>query len=242
MHVIPVIDLHGGVVVHARGGDRSAYRPIATPLSPSAQPVDVCRGLLSLFPFDTFYIADLDAIDTGTAKIAVLEELEAAFPSVTLWADTGIKHVSGLTPLARFARIRPVIGSESLQDLDALRFPRAILSLDFKGGASLGLTDVDRQPQLWPDTVIVMSLDAVGAQNGPDFARLSNIVAIAETRRVYAAGGVRSAADLHRLNALGVHGALAATSLHSGALSGGDLARLSSLANDAKGGLGRPPD
>ena len=63
MEIIPVIDLMGGVVVHARMGQRNAYRPIATPLSPTSDPLDVTRGLMSVYPFTSIYAADLDAID-----------------------------------------------------------------------------------------------------------------------------------------------------------------------------------
>ncbi len=65
MQIIPVIDIKNGVVVHARAGDRASYRPIETPLASSAEPLAVIEGLLSLFPFDTLYLADLDGIERG---------------------------------------------------------------------------------------------------------------------------------------------------------------------------------
>ena len=62
MEIIPVIDLKGGFVVRAQKGNRDAYRPIETPMSPSSDAVDVVRGLLALHEFRTLCIADLDAI------------------------------------------------------------------------------------------------------------------------------------------------------------------------------------
>jgi phosphoribosylformimino-5-aminoimidazole carboxamide ribotide isomerase len=62
VEIIPVVDLKGGVVVRARMGRREEYRPIETPLAPTSDPVDVARGLLSVHPFATLYVADLDAI------------------------------------------------------------------------------------------------------------------------------------------------------------------------------------
>ncbi len=62
MRVIPVLDLLGGKVVRARMGDRASYRPIESPLSPTSDAVDVVRGLLAVHPFQTLYVADLDAI------------------------------------------------------------------------------------------------------------------------------------------------------------------------------------
>src|SRR6185436_6503296 len=82
MEIIPVIDLKGGLVVRARLGRRDQYRPIETPLSPTSDPVDVTRGLLSVFRFRTLYVADLDAIEhTGDSR-ATLARLKAAFPQL----------------------------------------------------------------------------------------------------------------------------------------------------------------
>jgi hypothetical protein len=67
MEIIPVIDLKGGLVVRARMGQRDQYRPIETPLSPTSHPADVVQGLMSVFPFRTLYVADLDAIE-GTSS------------------------------------------------------------------------------------------------------------------------------------------------------------------------------
>src|SRR5919201_2605160 len=90
MDVIPVIDLKGGVVVHARMGRRDEYRPMATPLSPTSDPLDVVRGLLSVHPFATIYVADLDAIERSGDNGAALRRLRAELPEVTFWVDRGL--------------------------------------------------------------------------------------------------------------------------------------------------------
>ena len=79
-------------------------------------------------------------------------------------------------------------------------------------------------PGGWPRDVIVMTLARVGSGAGPDLARLSEIQAKAPQRSIYAAGGVRDVADLAALSKLGVAGALVATSLHDGRLTGADIA------------------
>ena len=81
MEIIPVIDLKGGLVVRARMGQRDQYRPIETPLSPTSHPADVVQGLMSVFPFRTLYVADLDAIERTGDNDAVLVRLKAAFPA-----------------------------------------------------------------------------------------------------------------------------------------------------------------
>jgi phosphoribosylformimino-5-aminoimidazole carboxamide ribotide isomerase len=57
--------------------------------------------------------------------------------------------------------------------------------------------------------------------------RLANIKSRAIGRQIYAAGGVRDANDLASLARAGISGALVATSLHDGKLTGAQIARLS---------------
>src|SRR5258705_4662598 len=90
MELSPIIDVLGGLGVHARMGQRDQYRPIATPLAPTSDPVDVARGLLSVHPFRALYIADLDAIEGREDNRAALIRLKGEFPRLTLWVDNGI--------------------------------------------------------------------------------------------------------------------------------------------------------
>ncbi len=228
MEVIPVIDLKGGVVVHARRGERALYRPIETPLATGSAPEAVLAGLFAVFPFRTVYVADLDAIAGGAGHDAVLADLAARFPGVTFWVDNGIgTEAAARAWLARHPGVL-VIGSESQGDSTLLAAlageRRVVLSLDFRGEDFLGPAAILTETALWPVRVIAMTLARVGGGAGPDFARLAEITARAEGRAVYAAGGVRDAADLAALAAAGIAGVLVASALHSGALDGAALA------------------
>ena len=112
----------------------------------------------------------------------------------------------------------PVIGSESQRDCDLIAQHRGstgvVLSLDFRGDAFQGPQEILEAPSLWPRRVIVMTLARVGSGAGPDLARLAAIRSIAGEREIYAAGGVRDAADLLALKTAGASGALIATALH----------------------------
>src|SRR5437588_4709504 len=88
MEVIPVIDLKDGVVVHARMGMRSAYAPIESSLSPTSRPNNVARGLLSIFPFRKFYVADLDAIENKGNNNAALMQVSLDCSDILLWLDS----------------------------------------------------------------------------------------------------------------------------------------------------------
>ena len=223
MQVIPVLDLIEGLVVRAKMGDRDAYRPIETPLSATADPVDVTRGLMRLGPFPTLYIADLDAIRGRGDNFAALARLREAFPDVELWIDNGAATLAGVEATERYGV--PVLGSESQSDatLVASR-PDALLSLDFRGEAFQGPPELLSRSERWPERVIVMTLNRVGGGAGPDFEQLAAIRARAGGRRIYAAGGVRNGADLTTLRAAGAAGVLVASALHDGRIARTDWA------------------
>lgn len=235
MRVIPVLDLKGGLVVHATGGNRAAYRPIETPLAASADPIDVTRGLLGVFPFDTLYIADLDGIaGTGRNHDSICA-LRSEFAGVEIWIDEGAAQTNAVAALARMGRVRPVVGSETLlsqgrlADLLAAGAGRALLSLDYKGDQLLGPAGLDEEPRLWPDTVIAMTLAAVGMDGGPDLDRVATLKRRSRNTRIVAAGGVRGRGDLEALHRAGASAVLVASALHSKKLEAGDLSAVAGL-------------
>ncbi|MDN5928649.1 MAG: HisA/HisF-related TIM barrel protein [Hyphomicrobiales bacterium] len=230
MRIIPVLDLKGGEVVRAAKGRRDEYKPIVTPLSPGSDIVSVAEGLRTLYPFPTFYIADLDAIEGREPNSAALARLGAMEEPPQLWVDAGFTDAEKLSAALAEPSICPVLGTESQHD-DALlrRFrdhPGLILSLDFFGDGFHGPASFLDEPELWPRRIIVMTLARVGAAAGPDFERLEQIMARAGGREIIAAGGVRNEADIRALSALGAAAALVATSLHDGTLTPEQLASL----------------
>lgn len=224
MDLIPVIDLKGGMVVHARRGDRANYRPIETPLSPTARPLDVARGLLALHPFRRLYIADLDAIAGTGDNLAPAQEIAEAFAGLELWVDRGIAGAAEARAWREHCLGPVVLGSESAPDVTTLRAAlaaagdAAVLSLDFRGDDFQGPAAILSGATAWPRRVIAMTLARVGSGAGPDLERLAALKARAGDRAVYAAGGVRDASDLAALRRLGIAGALVATALHDGRL------------------------
>ena len=218
MQAIPVIDLKRGAVVRARMGERASYPPLVSPLAPTSDPVAVVGGLIAVYPFPTLYVADLDAIEGKGDNLSTLGRLRSEFPALEMWIDNGAADSSALEALIGAGLGAPVIGSESQRDgalvsrhRDSMR---VVLSLDFRGEAFQGPAEILAEPALWPRRVIVMTLARVGSGAGPDLERLAAIRSIAGNREIYAAGGVRDAADLKALKAAGASGALIATALH----------------------------
>jgi len=230
VEVIPVLDLKDGAVVHARLGQRSQYRPIETPLSSSSNPVDVARGLLSIFPFETFYIADLDAIEGLGDNDAALSLLRTEFPGLAFWVDNGEANLARARCWLDSELGHLVLGSESQKDDAVVRGlsndDRVILSLDYRADALAGPAMLLNDALAWPSRVIAMTLARVGSAMGPDWDRLAAIKVLAGEKRVYAAGGVRDADDLFALAKTGIAGALVASCLHNGKLAGAQIASL----------------
>lgn len=230
MDIIPVIDLMHGLVVHAREGRREQYQPLVSPLCASPEPSAVVAGLLALHPFRTIYIADLDALMGRARQTQIIHQLRRDFPDLVFWLDQGLTgsedcQLVGIDPALA------VIGSESLNEASLGWLAEApapfILSLDSLDGRALGPESLAQRPELWPETVILMTLSRVGSQQGPDFALAASYLRQHPQRRWIAAGGVRHTDDLEQLKAMGIAGVLMASALHSGAVDAAMLAQLS---------------
>jgi phosphoribosylformimino-5-aminoimidazole carboxamide ribotide isomerase len=230
LHIIPVIDLLNGAVVHAKQGARHNYQPIKSLLTASSQPLDVVAALLDLYPFTQLYIADLNAIQKLTSNnFAAVSAIATRFPRLEIWLDAGLQTFP-------HASIRHIFGSENfahLEDYLAIK-EEGILSLDFMPESILDKPILDENAcsasqypcafqggaeflenaKYWPKKVIVMALAQVGANAGVNVDLLQKILALKTDQNIYAAGGVRGLGDLITLRNIGVHGALIATALH----------------------------
>jgi phosphoribosylformimino-5-aminoimidazole carboxamide ribotide isomerase len=227
--VIPVIDLKGGAVVHARGGARETYRPIETPLGPANDPIAIARALIGITQSPMLYVADLDAIENCGDHFQICRDLADVLPTTQLWIDAGFSTVADCAfwlPLGATL----VVGSESLGAVETWHSFRTnfgqslILSLDFGADGFRGPGSLLAEAAAWPERIIAMSLPNVGAGRGPDLERLTATIGSAGPRAVYAAGGVRSIGDLDAIAAAGASGALVATALHRGAIGQKEIA------------------
>ena len=220
MEIIPVIDVMGGKVVHAQGGVRADYRPLVSGLTDSHKPAKVIMALLAYYPFQTIYIADLDAIRFGKKDVDLYFELFQAHPNINFYIDAGVTDQQSWLLLATNSNVYPVIGSETLRDITWLDNvdvqEKSILSLDFKQGVFLGNEDLLKSPKLWPKQIIAMNLDCIGSQTGPDLNLLADLKSKNSNCDIIAAGGVRIEQDLIALDQQGIKQVLIASALHDG--------------------------
>jgi phosphoribosylformimino-5-aminoimidazole carboxamide ribotide isomerase len=240
MRVIPVIDLKGGVAVHAVRGERERYRPVRSRIAAGSDPVALSRAVRERFGLDELYVADLDAIMDGGGSPHVVTAL-ARDGDVML--DAGAATAPAVAGLLELGVARVVIGTESLPGVAAFRrlateLPDAplVLSLDLRGGqvlspdpalAGLGAADaLARLADAGAREAIVLDLALVGSGAGPAVALLGELRARVPGVELLAGGGVRHAGDLRALADAGAAGALVATALHGGAIEAGELRAL----------------
>lgn len=225
MQLVAVIDLLDGQVVHARRGDRASYMPLKSALCEGSDPSEIASALMTLHSFDAIYVADLNAIQGRGRNLAGLRDIANAARTTDLWIDAGISAMEDVEALRAEGYASFVVGSESLRDCELLHQLRSqghdfVLSLDFRHSRFLGPAQLLSAPDLWPKRVLAMNLDFVGSSAGPDLPLIHKLHNAAPKSLVYASGGLRNDADLRAANRAGANGALLATSLHDGSLSG----------------------
>jgi len=229
IELIPVIDLLKGAAVRAIRGNRQSYQPVVSRLCEGSEPLAVALALCRHCAAARLYVADLDALMGGVAQIATLRALLARLPQIELWVDAGFADAAAAQQLLRelgadAARVVPVLASESLRsraDLAACfepgALPRAALSLDRRDGQRMDAAGAWDAPALWPQRVIVMTLERVGAGSGPDLDTMRELRAKAPAGTLLVgAGGVRSDADMTAAAAAGAQAWLVASALHDG--------------------------
>lgn len=247
MHIIGVIDLKDGNAVHARGGRREQYAPIARSagLEVNGNPLVLARMYLEAFKLSDIYVADLNAIrSTGSGSqddiIGVISALGAS-----LWIDAGIARAADARRVVSAGAHILVVGLETLPSFDALAdicrsSPRPVIfSLDlregapFAGGAAAGVdspeTIAAQAVRAGAQSIVVLDLARVGAREGPDVSLLHRVRAAVPDTPVLAGGGIRDLQDLQQLAQIGCAGALVATAIHEGRLTPADIAAARAL-------------
>lgn len=229
MRIVPVLDLKGGIVVHARRGQRADYAPLRSPLVDGCEPVPVARALRDLGQISSLYVADLDALAGEPVDEATLASLSAV---AELWVDAGATTPEQAAALARAGVARNVVGTESLgpdapgERCVATSAPPAVLSIDLRDGRLISPRPdlAGREPAaaaplataLEVRELLVIDLARVGSGSGPPLSAVAELAAALPGLEIYAGGGVRDDDDLRALESAGATGALVATALHEG--------------------------
>ena len=228
MRIVPVLDLKGGVVVHARRGQRAEYAPLRSPLVEGCEPVAVAEALCAVCRTSTLYVADLDALAGEPADVATLSALATVADP---WVDAGATTRERAAELAGAGVARNVVGTESLtadedEDAGQAAMPRRVLSIDLRDGKLISprpelagreaVAAAALATALGVREVLVIDLARVGSGDGPPLEAVAQLAETLPGLKIYAGGGVRDDDDLRALESAGATGALVATALHEG--------------------------
>jgi phosphoribosylformimino-5-aminoimidazole carboxamide ribotide isomerase len=238
VEVIGVIDLLGGQAVHARGGRRERYAPVARVAGAPIAAGNACalaQAYIERLGVGALYLADLDAIAGHATQAALIETIAAC--GVPLWLDSAVRAAADARRARALGATHVVVGLETLPSFDALSAicstvggAHVAFSLDLRNGvpvvAASGSVDAGDTPEATAaraaacgaGTVIVLDLTRVGSAMGPDLDLLSRVHAAIPGKALVAGGGIRDLRDLARLSAAGCDAALVATALQEGDL------------------------
>jgi phosphoribosylformimino-5-aminoimidazole carboxamide ribotide isomerase len=247
MQIIPVLDLAGGVAVHARAGDRAHYAPVESLLAPGrhGDALALTKAYREDLGATACYVADLDAIQGGPIQRTLLRELagfEAGFAGELL-VDAGVDTEGGALEVLACGTSQVIVGLETLRafaDLgrivEAVGPSRTIFSLDLHLGQPLlhpAVPDAGTTPDpvalaaralaYGTPTLLVVDVGRVGTGCGLDLGLLEALRRELPRVRLLAGGGVLTRRDLDRMRDVGCDGALVASALHTGRLTAADL-------------------
>jgi phosphoribosylformimino-5-aminoimidazole carboxamide ribotide isomerase len=233
LKIIPVLDVLGGIVVHAVRGRRKDYQPLKSVLCASTDPVDVAAAL-KMLGFSELYVADLDAITGGQPHFALFKRI-ADKTGLVLMVDAGVTNLKMAEKMLASGVSKVIIGTETLPSVSfvaeavaSFGAAKIIVSLDLMGDRIISGFELGRRAE--PMTflreleaqgvsqIIVLDLAKVGSGEGVNMFFLREVLKTVKAE-VLVGGGVRDVKDLVELKGLGVLGVLVATALHSGEIS-----------------------
>jgi phosphoribosylformimino-5-aminoimidazole carboxamide ribotide isomerase len=199
MQIIPVLDIAGGIAVHAQAGDRTQYAPLESDLVPGrvGDPIALLRAFHSNLGIHECYVADLDAIQGGAVQRSLLREL------------VGSSRVVFSLDL----RLGNPILHPALQDA--------------RGAAPEALSLAEQAANAGVGSILILDLGRVGTGCGVDLGLVESMRRRLPNVRLLAGGGVLTRLDLERMRDAGCDGALVASAIHTGRVTPADLAAVS---------------
>ena len=208
--LIPSIDLKGGAVVQLVQGERLAIRD-----------EDVFAWVERFTPYPKVQVIDLDAAMGAGDNLALVRQIAG---SLSCRVGGGIRAVERARDVLAAGAQQVIVGSSLFTDgrpdlefaramRDAIGRERIIAAVDSRGGrvvihgwkTVLPLTAVEAVRALEPfcDEFLYTHVDNEGLMRGTDMTAI-RAVAHATARRVTAAGGITTQAEIDELDALGI--------------------------------------
>ncbi|MDR3560303.1 MAG: HisA/HisF-related TIM barrel protein [Negativicutes bacterium] len=144
--IIPVVDLKGGVAVHAIRGERERYKPVVSPLAATPEFFPLVAAFGFQLGLTEVYVADLDAITGGlpegnfavmSAAIKKIHSLDDPASPFSFMVDAGVRDCTGAEAVFAAGANKVIVGTETLTDIAELAVligeygsGRVVVSLD----------------------------------------------------------------------------------------------------------------
>jgi phosphoribosylformimino-5-aminoimidazole carboxamide ribotide isomerase len=248
MQIIPVLDITGGIAVHAQAGDRRHYAPLQSDLVPGqvGDAVATLRAFHTRLGTHTCYVADLDAIQGRAVQQTLLRELAGLHTkgAGAVLVDAGTRRAEDAVEILSCGASEIVVGLETLHSFSDLRnivevvgSSQVVFSLDLRRGTPVlhpamrdlrgeGPDPVNvacRAAENGVPTILVLDLNRVGTGVGVDLGLIESLRARLGGIRLLAGGGVLTRRDLERMCDAGCDGALVGSAIHQSRLTIVDL-------------------
>jgi phosphoribosylformimino-5-aminoimidazole carboxamide ribotide isomerase len=236
MRIIPVIDLLHNQAVHAVKGERQKYRPVASVLCKSSDPLEIAAAFRSRLGLREIYIADLNAIrdPAGPDHRPVIEAL-ASNVEFRILLDAGVSDADDAARWLESGVHKVVVGSETLLAWEGLErimaaagSDRIVFSLDCRDGKILSRSSelatlspmqaLERAHGAGVREMILLDLNRVGSGSGINLPLAAEARAAFPGSTLLAGGGIAGLQEIRELKSLGVEGVLVATALHRGVI------------------------
>ena len=209
MNIIPAIDIKGGMVVRAMGGNRKYYQPVHISLNQSSDPIVFTRKIVQLYHPSVIYLADLDSLNNDGDNTNIIIELCNLFKNIIFWVDVGNRKIRSLEK----NNIIHVMCSECLKKIKNINYiyKNHIYSYDYKDGI-IGFKYFQKLDSKYKNKIILMNMSDVGTSKGPDYKHIKRTCRSSK-KEYYVAGGISSVFDIIRLRNMKVNGVIVSSIL-----------------------------
>ena len=220
--VIPAVDVLDGRAVRLTQGD---YDRVSLD---AGDPLELVRRAATLAP-PFVHVVALGAARDGGPPLDLARDAVAAAAPVPVQLGGGVRSVADAEALRAAGVARVMIGTAAFGETPLELFGDVVVAVDVKNGVvrtrgwrdSSGLTTraaLDRCTAAGVSKVLCTAVDRDGTSGGPDLELLREVRAHFDGE-ILAAGGIRDAADVDAVAALGVDGVVVGRAWLEGTLS-----------------------
>jgi phosphoribosylformimino-5-aminoimidazole carboxamide ribotide isomerase len=245
MKVVPVVDVKGGLAVHAVGGRRDQYQPLRSIWQATPLPEQLASASRDGLGLESLYLADLDAIEGRPPRFDLYRQLGALVPD--LWIDAGLRDARDSDRFfdAALLNLNAVVGLESVsspRDLadiaERMGADRTIFSLDlFEGRPRIApgadwkadepLAIARRAIRAGVRRLILLDLARVGTGRGTGTHRiLAGLRQECPDVEISVGGGISGVEEILELRKAGATAVLVGSAIHDGRIGRRELERI----------------